>query len=64
MDTPKSPTIKKVFDAFEAKSKVDERIDDGAVSRLMALLNGGQTITPQRVREALFPVVEEDGNEE
>jgi len=55
MSTPKSPTIKKIYDDFEVKLKADEEIDGDAAARLMALLNGDQIVTAQKVNEALFP---------
>lgn len=61
MPATKSPTIKKVFDDFEAKLKADDKVDDEASERLMILLNGDQIVTAQRVREALFPPSEESG---
>lgn len=64
MPATKSPTIKKVFDDFEAKLKADEKVDDEAAERLMTLLNGDQIVTAQRVRDSLFPPSEQSGEAE
>jgi len=64
MPAIKSPTIKKVFDDFEAKLKADEKVDDVAAERLMTLLNGDQVVTAQRVRESLFPPSQEGGDDQ
>lgn len=61
MPAAKSPTIKKVFDDFEAKLKADDKVDDEAAERLITLLNGDQIVTAQRVRGALFPSSDESG---
>lgn len=64
MPATKSPTIKKVFDDFEAKLKADENVDHEAAERLIILLNGDQVVTAQRVRDSLFPPSEQSGEVE
>lgn len=64
MPATKSPTIKKVFDEFEAKLKADEKVDNKAAERLMTLLNGDQVVTAQRIRDSLFPPSEGSGEAE
>ena len=53
------PTVIKVLDEYLGALRADDSLDYEAVSRLYALLRGGQVPKPEDIDTVLFPPTDE-----